>query len=354
MKQQTYDSEDARWLAVESRDAGADGEFVFGVITTGVFCRPSCRARHPLRQNVRFYSTAHAALSAGFRPCKRYQPDKAPLHQQRAERIRKACELMDACEEAITLDKLAQEMAMSPYHFHRLFKSVTGVTPKAWQTARRNQRLRAALAEGDAVTPALYQAGFGSGSSYYRDADGALGMTAKQFRRGGNQLSLRYAMVDCHVGRCLVAQSSRGICAVLLGDDDAQLDGQLAALFPHAERHRAGEDFNETLEQVVACIHAPDSRFALPLDIQGTLFQQQVWNALRAIPAGETVSYQTLAAKVGKPNAVRAVASACGANRLAIIVPCHRVIRGDGQLSGYRWGVARKAALLDYEAKKET
>ncbi|NBC99846.1 bifunctional DNA-binding transcriptional regulator/O6-methylguanine-DNA methyltransferase Ada [Atlantibacter hermannii] len=354
MKQSIYHTEDARWLAVETRDANADEQFVFGVITTGIFCRPSCRARHPLRQNVRFYQSADAAQAAGFRPCKRCQPDKAPLHQQRVERIRKACALLDASEQTLTLDALAQEMALSTYHFHRLFKSVTGMTPKAWQTARRNQRLRSALTHGEAVTPALYQAGFGSGSSFYRDADAALGMTAKQFRSGGKQLSLRYAMVDCHVGRCLVAQSPRGICAVLLGDGDAELETQLAALFPLAERRLAQDDFSDILEKVVACIRAPDTRLDLPLDFQGTLFQQQVWEALRTIPSGETVSYQALAAKVGKPNAVRAVASACGANRLAIIVPCHRVIRRDGQLSGYRWGVARKAALLQHEAKKET
>ena len=354
MKQRHYHTDDARWQAVENRDANADEQFVFGVITTGIFCRPSCRARHPLRQNIRFFQDIHAAQAAGFRPCKRCQPDKAPLHQQRVERIRRACELMDAREETITLEALAQEMAMSPYHFHRLFKSVTGLTPRAWQTARRHQRLRDALTQGEAVTPAYYQAGFGSGSSYYRDADSALGMTAKQYRSGGKQLSLRYAIVDCHVGRCLVAQSARGICAILLGDDDAALIAELSALFPHAERHLAQNDFSDILEKVIACIHAPDTRLDLPLDFQGTLFQQQVWEALRTIPAGETVSYQMLAAKVGKPNAVRAVASACGANRLAIIVPCHRVIRHDGKLSGYRWGVARKAALLQHEAKKET
>lgn len=354
MKQNIYHTEDARWQAVENRDAEADGRFVFGVITTGIFCRPSCRARHPLRQNVRFWQDAAAALAAGFRPCKRCQPDKAPLHQQRVERIRKACELMEAREETMTLEALASEMAMSPYHFHRLFKSVTGLTPKAWQTARRNQRLRDALTHGDAVTPALYQAGFGSGSSYYRDADSALGMTATQYRSGGKHVNLHYAIIDCHVGRCLVAQSPRGICAVLLGDDDAQLEAQLTALFPHAERHLARSDFSDILERAIACIHTPQTPVDLPLDFQGTLFQQQVWEALRTIPVGETVSYQALAAKVGKPNAVRAVASACGANRLAIIIPCHRVIRQDGQLSGYRWGVTRKAALLQHEAKKET
>ena len=354
MKRPVYHTDDARWQAVENREAAADEQFVFGVITTGIFCRPSCRARHPLRQNVRFFQDAAAAQEAGFRPCKRCQPDRAPLHQQRLERIRQACALMDAREETMSLEALASEMAMSPFHFHRLFKSVTGLTPKAWQTARRNQRLRDALTHGEAVTPALYQAGFGSGSSYYRDADSALGMTATQFRNGGKQLSLRYAMVDCHVGRCLVAQSPRGICAVLLGDDDAQLEAQLTALFPHAERQLAQRDFSDILEKVVACIQTPEYLPDLPLDFQGTLFQQQVWEALRTIPAGETISYQALAAKVGKPSAVRAVASACGANRLAIIVPCHRVIRQDGQLSGYRWGVARKAMLLQHEAKKET
>ncbi|WP_286783684.1 bifunctional DNA-binding transcriptional regulator/O6-methylguanine-DNA methyltransferase Ada [Leclercia sp. UBA1284] len=352
MNKTTLINDDPRWQAVLSRDTAADGQFVFAVQTTGIFCRPSCRARHALRQNVRFFDDADTALQAGFRPCKRCRPDEHDPQARRVLLIEKACRLLEQ-EESLTLDALAQQVALSPYHLHRLFKSATGMTPKAWQQAARAARLRSRLAQGEKITDSLLAAGFPDSSSYYRNADAALGMTAKQFRRGGDKTTVRYALSDCALGRCLVAESERGICAILPGDDDAVLLNELQTLFPHARHEQADTGFAARVQQVIASIDNHTLSLTLPLDIRGTAFQQQVWQALRTIPAGETVSYQQVATRLGKPNAVRAVARACAANRLAIIIPCHRVVRNDGGLSGYRWGIARKAALLRREAGNE-
>ena len=352
MKNRLHITDDDRWQSVVDRDADADGQFVFAVQTTGIFCRPSCRAKHALRKNVSFFADARQALAAGFRPCKRCQPDKDSAHQHRLEKIAHACQLLEQ-ESPLTLDELAQQVAMSPYHLHRLFKATTGMTPKAWQQSWRARRLRDALAKGVPVTQAILNAGFPDSSSYYRKADQTLGMTAKQFRKGGDNVSVRYTLADCSLGRCLVAASDRGICAILLGDDDATLVADLHELFPAAQDVPADADFQQRVREVIAAINARDAPLSLPLDIRGTAFQQQVWQALRAIPCGETMSYQQLASAIGKPKAVRAVASACGANKLAIVIPCHRVIRGDGALSGYRWGIARKALLLQRETTGE-
>lgn len=352
MKNRIRITDDDRWQSVVDRDADADGQFVFAVQTTGIFCRPSCRAKHALRKNVSFFADARQALAAGFRPCKRCQPDKDSAHQHRLEKIAHACQLLEQ-ESPLMLDELAQQVAMSPYHLHRLFKATTGMTPKAWQQSWRARRLRDALAKGVPVTQAILNAGFPDSSSYYRKADQTLGMTAKQFRKGGDNVSVRYTLADCTLGRCLVAESERGICAILLGDDDATLVADLHGLFPAAQDVPADADFQQRVREVIAAINARDAPLSLPLDIRGTAFQQQVWQALRAIPCGETMSYQQLASAIGKPKAVRAVASACGANKLAIVIPCHRVIRGDGALSGYRWGIARKAQLLQRETAGE-
>ncbi|MEQ4451384.1 bifunctional DNA-binding transcriptional regulator/O6-methylguanine-DNA methyltransferase Ada [Kosakonia sp. YIM B13605] len=344
--------DEQRWQAVLARNAQADGQFVFAVLTTGIFCRPSCTARHALRQNVRFYPDVQSALVAGFRPCKRCQPDKTHPQQQRLDKVAKACRLLEQ-DTPITLEQLAAEVALSPYHFHRLFKSVTGMTPKAWQLALRARRLRNALIMSETVTDAVLAAGFPDSSSYYRQADASLGMTAQQFRRGGDATDVWYTFSDCELGRCLVAESERGICAILLADSDEQLLAQLQAIFPRAQRAQANDAFSERVAHVIGRLDNADAPFTLPLDLRGTAFQLQVWQALREIPAGETVSYQALAQKLGKPQAVRAVASACGANKLAIVIPCHRVVRSDGALSGYRWGMARKAQLLQRERNKE-
>ena len=350
MKREDFTSEQARWQAVERRDAQADERFVFAVVTTGIFCRPSCRARRPLRANVRFYPDAAGALAAGFRPCKRCQPDKAPPEQQKAMRIAAACRLMASSDAPLTLAELAQNAAMSPYHFHRQFKAVTGLTPKAWQQALRVQKVRNALRKEEKVTDALYTAGYACGSAFYREADAALGMTPRQYGRGGESASVVWTLAPCQLGLCLVAQSERGVCAILPGESREALEAELLALFPGAQPSQDAA-FDERVAQVIAFLDAPQGKWALPLDIRGTAFQQQVWQALRDIPAGSTLSYSELARKIGKPGAVRAVASACAANKLAVVIPCHRVVRGDGALAGYRWGVARKAALLAREAK---
>lgn len=352
MKNLTLTTDEERWLAVLARDSRADNQFVFAVQTTGIFCRPSCRARHALRKNVRFYPDALHAEEAGFRPCKRCAPDKADPQAAKMAKIEKACRLLEE-DSTLTLNALADAVAMSPFHFHRLFKSVTGMTPKAWQQAARARRLRSALTQGDNITDSVLAAGFPDSSSYYRKADDALGMTAKQYRNGGSDVTVRYAISDCALGRCLVAESERGICAILLGDRDGALAAELHTLFPHAQQEMPEGAFAGRVQQVINSLDNSGTALALPLDIRGTAFQQQVWQALRAIPCGETASYQQVASAIGKPKAVRAVASACAANKLAIIIPCHRVVRNDGALSGYRWGTAHKAQLLQRELKNQ-
>lgn len=345
-------TDEQRWQAVCERDSQQDGQFVFAVRTTGIFCRPSCRSRRPLRENVGFYSDAGAALAAGFRPCKRCQPDKIDPLLQRQAKVEKACRLLEQ-DTPVTLETLADAVAMSPWHFHRLFKSVTGMTPKNWQQAFRAKRLQDTLIQSSTITEAVLAAGFPDNSSYYRQADAALGMTASQYRRGGDDIAVHYALSRCTLGHCLVAESERGICAILLADSDEALLAELQQIFPHAQREPGSARFTERVAQVVQRLDDPKSPFTLPLDLRGTAFQLQVWQALRSLAPGETISYQTLAERIGKPKAVRAVASACGANKLAIVVPCHRVVRADGGLSGYRWGATRKMRLLQQEAKEQ-
>ncbi|HID9125775.1 TPA: bifunctional DNA-binding transcriptional regulator/O6-methylguanine-DNA methyltransferase Ada [Klebsiella michiganensis] len=352
MKTIMIDTDERRWQAVCERDASADGQFVFAVLTTGVCCRPSCRSRRALRENVRFYPDVASAQAEGFRPCKRCQPEKTDPQQQKVEKVAAACRLLEQ-ETPITLEALARQLAVSPFHFHRLFKCVTGMTPKAWQQAWRARRLREALGQGEKITDAALSAGFPDSSSYYQQADAALGMTGRQFRRGGGDIDITWVCGDGPLGRCLVAESGRGVCAVLPGEDDALLYAELASLFPNARLHPGDEIFRQRVAQVFS--HLDDHRqpFSLPLDLRGTAFQLQVWQALRQIPAGETRSYRQVAQSIGRPRAVRAVASACAANKLALVIPCHRVVREDGALSGYRWGTARKALLLAREASSE-
>ena len=346
-------TDEQRWQAVCERDPAYDGQFVFAVRTTGICCRPSCRSRRPLRGNVRFFVDVASALAAGFRPCKRCQPASIAPQQQRLRKVEIACDLL-AQESAITLDALADAVGMSRWHFHRLFKTVTGLTPKRWQLAFRARRLRDALSASQKVTDAVLAAGFPDSSSYYRQADAALGMTARQYRDGGESATIYYTLSQCSLGRCLVAQSERGICAILLADSDEALLAELRHIFPRACCEPGSEAYAVEVEQVIRHLDNPATPFTLPLDLQGTAFQLQVWNALRAIPPGQTVSYQALAERIGRPAAVRAVASACAANKLAIVVPCHRVVRADGTRSGYRWGPARKAQLLMKESDKES
>ncbi|KQP15924.1 bifunctional DNA-binding transcriptional regulator/O6-methylguanine-DNA methyltransferase Ada [Pseudorhodoferax sp. Leaf265] len=347
-----YDNDDARWAAVQARDARADGCFVYGVKTTGVFCRPSAAARLPRRENVEFFASAQAAEAAGYRPSRRPAADRSALAQQRATLIAQACRRIEAAELPPPLDVLADEAGMSAFHFHRVFKAGTGLTPKAYASAFRARRLREELAASEAsVTQAIYGAGFNSNSRFYAASQELLGMHARDYRAGGPNMRIRFAVGQCALGAILVAQSQRGVCAILLGDDAEQLVRDLQDQFPKAQLLGGDAGFEQLVAQVVGFVEAPALGLDLPLDVQGTAFQQRVWQALREIPPGATVSYAEVAARIGQPKAVRAVAQACGANRLAVAIPCHRVVRHSGELSGYRWGVERKRALLLREAE---
>lgn len=342
--------EDPRWERVLARDAAADGSFVYSVATTGVYCRPGCAARTPARRNVRFHADPAAAEAAGFRPCKRCRPDEPPLAERHAAIVAAACRRIEQAEEALSLDDLASGAGLSPHHFHRLFRSITGLTPKGYGDAQRANRVRDALASGAGVTEALYDAGYGSSGRFYAAADATLGMLPSTYRAGGAAARIGFAIGSSSLGRVLAAASDRGICAILIGDDDAALVEDLHHRFPRADIKAADPDFAATIDAVIAMIEAPGQGLALPLDIRGTAFQERVWQALRAIPAGETASYAELARRIGQPEAVRAVAGACAANRIAVAIPCHRVVRNDGTISGYRWGVERKRTLLAREA----
>jgi len=341
---------DPRWAAVVARDPGADGQFFYAVKSTGVYCRPSCGARTPRPENVDFYPTAEAAAQAGFRPCRRCRPDQAPLAERHALLVAGLCRQIEDAEVPPSLDELARSAQMSPWHLHRVFKAVTGVTPKAYAAAQRAQRVRAELARGASVTAAIHEAGYGSDSRFYEASNALLGMTPRDYRAGGSNTQIRFAVGDCSLGAILVAASPRGVCAILLGDDPDQLARDLQDRFPRAELLGGEPGFERWVAQVVGFVEAPKVGLDLPLDVRGTAFQQRVWQALREIPAGTTVSYTQLAERIGAPRAARAVAGACAANPLAVAIPCHRVVRRDGALSGYRWGVERKRALLEREA----
>jgi AraC family transcriptional regulator of adaptative response/methylated-DNA-[protein]-cysteine methyltransferase len=345
-----YATEAERWDAVQRRDARADGLFYYSVSSTGVYCRPSCGARPALRRNVAFHASCAEAEQAGFRACLRCKPDQPPLAERHAAAVAQACRLIDAAEETPDLDSLAQAAGMSRFHFHRIFKAHTGITPKAYAAAGRARRLQQGLAQAPSVTDALYAAGFNSSGRFYAAADGVLGMTPKAFRAGGSGASIRFAIGACSLGAILVAATDKGICAILMGDDPELLARDLQDRFPHAELRGAEADFEATVAKVVGLVESPAIGLDLPLDVRGTAFQQRVWQALRAIPSGATVSYAELAERVGVASGARAIAGACAANPIAVAIPCHRVVRQDGSISGYRWGVERKAALLKRES----
>jgi AraC family transcriptional regulator, regulatory protein of adaptative response / methylated-DNA-[protein]-cysteine methyltransferase len=343
--------QDPRWQAVIGRDASADGTFYYCVKTTGVYCRPSCAARLPRPENVAFHATREAAEQAGFRPCKRCKPDQGALRERQAAVIADICRVIEAAEEPPALAALAAKAGISPYHFHRLFKAVTGLTPKAYASAHRAARVRDELARGDgSVTAAIYDAGFNSSGRFYETSDGILGMKPTDYRAGGANAEIRFAIGECSLGSILVAQSGRGVCAILLGDDPDALARDLQDRFPQARLIGGDKGFEGLVARVVGFVEAPALGLDLPLDVRGTAFQQRVWQALRDIPAGQTASYSAIARRIGAPKSVRAVASACAANAIAVAIPCHRVVRNDGALSGYRWGVERKRALLDKES----
>ena len=336
--------------AIRTRDPAADGMFFYSVATTGIYCYPSCAARPALRQNIAFHPTREDAAGAGFRPCKRCRPDLAPRAEREAALVARACRLIDAAEDAPSLTDLARAVGHSPHHFHRLFRRITGVTPKAYAAAQRQSRVQFALADGAPVTAAMYDSGFNSSGRFYAAADDMLGMPAFRYRKGGIGETIRYATGPCSLGQVLVAATTRGVCAILLGDDPATLTTDLQTRFPRALIQAGALDFISWLDQGVALVDDPAAAsFSLPLDIQGTAFQRRVWQALRSIAPGSTATYGAIATGLGTPRAVRAVAGACAANPLAVAVPCHRVIAATGAMTGYRWGISRKRALLARE-----
>ncbi len=332
-----------------ARLPAADGQFVYSVATTGVYCRPSCPSRQPLRANVRFHDSCADAERAGFRPCKRCQPNGASVREELAARMADACRAIDAADEPPGLEALARAAGMSRYHFQRTFLQIVGVTPKAYATARRADRARAELPAHRSVTAALYESGFQSSGRFYEEAPRTLGMRPGPFRAGGEGEVIRFAVGASSLGAILVAAASRGICAIALGDDADGLVRELQERFAAAELRGGEADFERFVAAVVGFAESPARNLELPLDLRGTVFQRKVWDALRKLPLGTTTSYSALAARLGMPRGARAVARACTANPIALAVPCHRVVRTDGGLSGYRWGVARKRELLRRE-----
>lgn len=345
-----FSSDAERWAAVVGRDRRADGVFYYSVRTTGVYCRPSCAARRARRENVRFHATGADAERAGFRPCKRCRPDGRGLGETRAAVVAKACRLIETAEELPSLDTLAAAAGLSRFHFHRVFKATTGLTPRAYAAAHRARRVRAELAKRGTVTDAIYGAGFNSSGRFYATVPAVLGMTPTHFRAGGGGAAIRFAVGECSLGSILVAATERGVCAILLGDDPDALARELQDRFPKARLIGGDRGFERLVATVVGFVEAPALGLDLPLDVRGTAFQQRVWQALRRVPAGTTTTYTKLAARIGRPTAVRAVARACATNAIAVAIPCHRVVRTDGSLAGYRWGVKRKRLLLEREA----
>jgi AraC family transcriptional regulator, regulatory protein of adaptative response / methylated-DNA-[protein]-cysteine methyltransferase len=340
---------EACWAAVESRNAGADGSFFYGVRTTGVYCRPGCASRRPLRANTVFFETGAAAQAAGFRPCKRCRPTDASAAARHLAAIEKACSLLRDSDETPSLAELANAAGISRFHFHRVFKQITGATPREYAQAQRLGQFGERLAAGQSIAAAIYASGFGSSSRAYEAAPTGLGMTPGARRRGGRGKTIRYVTVETPLGWAIIAATERGICMTALADDCDSLRTALRQRFPSAELVAEDAALKQWAGRIVRFITAPDSNLDLPLDIRGTAFQARVWRALQKIPLGRTATYSEIAAAIGQPRAVRAVAQACAANKLAVLVPCHRVIRSDGDLGGYRWGLERKRELLDRE-----
>jgi len=342
---------DVRWASVVARDPKADGTFYYSVKTTGVYCRPSCAARLAGPENVRFHATRAEAEEAGFRPCKRCKPDQPSLVERYAMKVIEACRRIEQSEEAPSLKELAKHAGLSTYHFHRVFKTISGLTPGAYSAAQRAKRVRNELGRCGTVTEAIFDAGYNSNGRFYEQSNQVLGMTPTNYRAGGADTEIRFAIGECSLGSILVAQSERGVCAIFLGGDPDELAHELQDRFPRAHLIGGDGEFEQLVAKVVGFVEAPALGLDLPLDVRGTAFQQRVWQALKEIPAGSTASYTDIANGIGSPKSVRAVAQACAANALAVAIPCHRVVRTDGALSGYRWGVERKRALLDRETR---
>jgi AraC family transcriptional regulator of adaptative response/methylated-DNA-[protein]-cysteine methyltransferase len=344
--------ENAFWRAALERDAAFDGVFVFAVRSTGIYCRPSCPARRAARKRVVFFSLPEDAEAAGFRPCRRCRPREAPSRDPRVELVHRVCRVIEANpDETLSLQALSTRTGVSPYHLQRTFKSVMKITPRQYADARRMDGLRRRLRHGQDVAGATYEAGFGSSSRLYERASGQLGMTPATYRRGGRGMSIGYSIVQCALGRLLVAATERGVCAVSLGDSDAVLEAALRSEYPNAQVYR-DESRGRWVSDLLGHLDGHRATLNLPVDLQATAFQRRVWEELRRIPYGSTRSYSEVARAIGRPKAVRAVARACATNPVSVIIPCHRVVREDGSLGGYRWGLKRKQALLEKEKGK--
>ena len=335
-------ADDRRWAAVLRRDRAADGDFVTGVLTTGIYCRPSCAARHPKRENVRFFADGAAARAAGLRACLRCLPDAVARD---AAGVARAVALIERAETPPSLAAMADAAGYAPHHFHRIFKRLTGVTPAAYARGVRGRRMAAALEQEGSVTAAIYEAGFSGPARFYAETGDRLGMAPSAWRDGGRGETIRWASAGTALGPILLAATARGICRLVFGDDPAIL----AADFPHATIEPGGAALGDLVARAVAAVERPGQAHDLPLDVRGTAFQEAVWRELARVPAGESVSYAALAARAGQPGAARAAGTACGANKVAVLIPCHRARRGDGSPGGYAWGLATKAALLARE-----
>lgn len=350
-KSKKWTTDEERWQGILERNIEADGHYVYGVRTTGVYCSPSRATRLPKKDNVVFFDSPAEAEKQGYRASKRFCQGQPELEKMYLTKIEEACRYIEKNEGSLKLSEVAEYVGMSSFHFHRLFKSIIGLTPKDYASAKIHEKLRDNLVRSGSVTEAIYSAGYSSNSRFYENSSAMLGMTPKAWREGGKGAEIYFALGLCSLGHILVAQSEKGICAILLGDDADQLLRDFEDRFPQAHLVGGNAEFEKVVAQVVGFIEAPQMTLALPLDIRGTSFQQRVWKALCEIPVGETVSYTDIANRIGSPKAVRAVAGACAANMLAVAIPCHRVVKNDGSLSGYRWGVERKRDLLEREGK---
>jgi AraC family transcriptional regulator, regulatory protein of adaptative response / methylated-DNA-[protein]-cysteine methyltransferase len=341
---------DECWAAVQERRATADGVFYYSVGTTGIYCRPSCPSRRPRRENVAFHATGQEAERLGFRPCRRCRPNEPTRSSRYEAAVAAACQMIDSAEEPPTLPQIAEAVGMSRFHFHRVFRAVMGITPKAYASARRANRVREALPKRSTVTEAVYDAGFNSSGRFYAAATAELGMRPAAFRTGGAGVRIQFAVGDCSLGSILVAATERGVCAVEFGSDPDALVHGLEQRFPHAQLVGGDPAFERMVADVLSLVERPSVGTQLPLDVRGTAFQRRVWQALRRTTPGSTVSYTDIAQQIGMPSSVRAVARACASNPTAVVIPCHRIVRKDGSLSGYRWGIERKRTLLAREA----
>jgi AraC family transcriptional regulator of adaptative response/methylated-DNA-[protein]-cysteine methyltransferase len=345
-------ADDPRWARVVARDKSADGQLWYSVTTTGVYCRPSCPSRTANPKNVTLHDTIESARATGFRPCKRCNPEGLSLDGENAALVAKACRIIEESEEEPSLEDLAAAVNRSPSYFHRVFKASTGLTPKAYAAASHAKKVREGLETGVSVTEAIYDAGFNSSGRFYEKSTGMLGMTPTRYREGGVNEEIKFAVGQSCLGAILVASSTKGVASILLGDDPDELVRDLQDRFPKARLIGMDREYEALVARVCGFVENPGIGLDLPLDVRGTAFQRRVWQALQEIPVGERVSYSEIARRIGSPSATRAVAGACAANNLAVAIPCHRVVRNDGALSGYAWGVDRKRRLLDREASR--